>query len=238
MSASRQIGGGLRIGRIRYSAVHLLVALALLFVVTPFVESMPFGNVIELALFTIVLISGALAIGARGRSLWIGGLLCTGAVAVKWTQHVLPHVLPVWAQPVSALLFLIYLFVQLLRFVLRASRVNSEVLCAAISAYLLLGLIWSLNYAFVARVTPDAFVFSVGPESSRTMDRFNAFYFSFVVLSTVGFGDITPVSKVARMLAVTEAITGLFYVTVLISRLVAMYVPGGDREAPPPDHPS
>ena len=48
-----------------------------------------------------------------------------------------------------------------------------------------------------------------------------------VVLSTVGFGDISPTSHAARMLAVTEAVTGTFYITVLIARLVAMYVPGG-----------
>ena len=57
------------------------------------------------------------------------------------------------------------------------------------------------------------------------MDRFNAFYFSFVTLSTVGFGDVTPVSKIARTLSVMEAVTGTFYVAILIARLVAMYVP-------------
>jgi hypothetical protein len=55
------------------------------------------------------------------------------------------------------------------------------------------------------------------------LDGFSAFYFSFVTLCTVGYGDIVPVSKVARMLAVTEAITGLFYIAVLVSRLVGMY---------------
>jgi hypothetical protein len=55
------------------------------------------------------------------------------------------------------------------------------------------------------------------------MDRFNAFYFSFVTLSTVGFGDVTPVSKLARTLAVMEAVTGTFYMAILIARLVAMY---------------
>ena len=47
--------------------------------------------------------------------------------------------------------------------------------------------------------------------------------FSFITLSTVGYGDITPVSKVARMLAATEAMTGLLYVAVLIARLVGLY---------------
>ena len=55
------------------------------------------------------------------------------------------------------------------------------------------------------------------------MDGFNAFYFSFVTLSAIGYGDITPVSRVARMLAVTEAVTGMFYVPMLVARLVSIH---------------
>ena len=55
------------------------------------------------------------------------------------------------------------------------------------------------------------------------MNGFNGFYFSFITLSTVGYGDITPVSRIARWLAAMEAMTGLVYVAVLIARLVALY---------------
>ena len=55
------------------------------------------------------------------------------------------------------------------------------------------------------------------------MKGFNAFYFSFITLSTVGYGDITPLSRIARWLAATEAMTGLLYMTVLIARLVSLY---------------
>jgi uncharacterized membrane protein len=96
------------------------------------------------------------------------------------------------------------------------------VLCAGISAYLLLGLLWALAYILVGSLSPDAFRFTTGPPDSRSMEGFNAFYFSFVTLSTIGFGDIAPVSNVARMLVVMEAITGLFYMAILIARLVSM----------------
>jgi voltage-gated potassium channel len=85
--------------------------------------------------------------------------------------------------------------------------------------------IWALAYALLAQLSPDSFAFAANPHSSGRMDRFNAFCFSFVTLSTVGFGDVTPVSKLARTLAVMEAVTGTFYVAILIARLVAMYVP-------------
>ena len=55
------------------------------------------------------------------------------------------------------------------------------------------------------------------------MNGFTGFYFSFVTLSTVGYGDITPVSRIARWLAAMEAMTGLLYVAVLIARLVSLY---------------
>jgi hypothetical protein len=89
----------------------------------------------------------------------------------------------------------------------------------------------------VARLNPAAFNLPAGAGPATTMAGFNAFYFSFMTLCTVGYGDITPVSKGARMLAVMEAIAGLFYVAVLISRLVAIYSspqPANDADAGAP----
>jgi Ion channel len=63
------------------------------------------------------------------------------------------------------------------------------------------------------------------------MEGFNALYFSFITLSTVGFGDIVPVSSMARMLAITEAVFGMFYVTLMIARLVSLYAVRGSSDA-------
>jgi voltage-gated potassium channel Kch len=87
----------------------------------------------------------------------------------------------------------------------------------------MLGLLWTVAYWLVAQVTPNAFAFNTTTGTRESMGGFNAFYFSFITLSTVGYGDITPVSRIARWLAATEAMTGLLYVTVLIARLVSLY---------------
>ena len=110
--------------------------------------------------------------------------------------------------------------VQFLRFILRAPRVTGQVLEAGISTYLVFGLLWTLAYMMVGRLIPDAFAFSAPGQS---MNGANALYYSFVTLTTMGYGDILPVSRVARMLAITEATTGVLYMSVLIARLVGMY---------------
>ena len=91
------------------------------------------------------------------------------------------------------------------------------------AAEFLIALVVVFAYLLVARAVPDAFAFNAGPAAEQSLHGANAFYFSFITLCTVGYGDITPVSHVARMLAAMEAITGTLYVAVLISRLVALY---------------
>ena len=82
---------------------------------------------------------------------------------------------------------------------------------------------------------PDSFVYPIGPPAAdHSMEGFNALYFSFITLSTVGFGDIVPVSSMARMLAITEAVFGMFYVTLMIARLVSLYAVRGSSDAVSP----
>ncbi len=206
-----------------YSGVELLVALGLLFVSAPFVEDLPHGNAIEVVLLTAVMVSAVLAVGRTRRTLAGALLLVIPALGSRWINHLRPDLISPVFSFVAAITFFLYVVAHLLRFILRAPRVDANVLCAGLSGYLLLGLLWMPAYVLVARLNPTAFVLSAGADAGAPMDGFHAFYFSFITLCTVGYGDVTPVSKVARMLAVTEAITGLFYVTVLISRLVAVY---------------
>jgi hypothetical protein len=112
--------------------------------------------------------------------------------------------------------------VHLLVFVLRAPWVNTEVLCAAVSTFLMLGILGAFAYDLVARLVPHSFVFTVGSETNRSMTGFEALYFSFGTLTSY-YGDIIPVSRAARTLAMVESTAGLFYIAVLIARLVSLY---------------
>jgi hypothetical protein len=127
----------------------------------------------------------------------------------------------------------IFAVANILRYIMRAPWVDSEVLCAGLSCYLLLGLIWAFAYLLTATVDPQAFVFAGAASNSNwTLDGFSAFYFSYCTLSTVGYGDIAPLSRPARMLAVMEAMTGMLYVGMLIARLVALYSRVNPRAKP------
>jgi hypothetical protein len=207
----------------RRSVLRFLIALTLLLLASPFLEEFKYGDLLEAVLITLMLVSAVAAVSQRGRMLAWGIALVIPALAGKWINHF-------WHDPVSpsvylisGLVFLIFVVAQFLHFILRAPRVNSEVLCAGISAYLLLGLLWAFGYLLVARLVPHAFAFNGSPLADPQLHGFDAVYFSFITLSTVGFGDFTPVAGAARMLAAAEAMTGTLFVAVLISRLVALY---------------
>jgi hypothetical protein len=202
--------------------VELLIALALLFFFFPFVEEVKDGDVIVSILLSLVLLSAVLAVADRKRVFFIAVVLAIPAIAGRWINHFRPDLVPSPVFLTAGLVLIAFVVANLLHFVLRAPSVNVEVLCASISAYLMLGLLWTVAYWLVDQLTPGAFAFN-GNAERQSIRGFNAFYFSFVTLSTVGYGDITPVSKVARMLAAMEAMTGLLYVAVLIARLVALY---------------
>jgi hypothetical protein len=212
-------GKRMRLSLRRLSAIQFLIAIVVLFVSTPFVEPLRSGPFIESILFSVVLISGILAIADRRSVMIIAAVLAVVALAGRWISYLRPDRMPPELFLIGGILFVLFVIINLLRFVLTASEVDTEVLCASISAYLLLGLLWTFAYWLVAELIPNAFAFS-GPDKS--LEGFNGFYFSFITMSTVGYGDITPVAKVARMLAAMEAMTGLLYVAVLIARLVAL----------------
>src|SRR5438045_4083080 len=220
----------------RCSTVQLLIALGLFFIGAPFVEEIKGGDLIISGLFSLVLLAGVLAVAERKRVLVIALVLAIPAVGGRWINHFRPDLVPPAVFLVGGLILIIFVVGHLLRFILRAPSVTTEVLCASISAYLMLGLMWTLAYWLVDQLTPGgAFSFNTN-SGTRSINGFNGFYFSFITLSTVGYGDITPVSRIARWLAAMEAMTGMLYVAVLIARLVSLYSSPKSDDSQNPSH--
>lgn len=222
MGVTRKLNEGV----FRYSVAHFLVALVLLLTTVPLVDEFVGGEIVESVLITLVLLSAVVAVGGRRRSLVVGILLVAPAVISKWIDHVWPGQVPREITQAMAIVFLSWVTFRLLHFILTAPQVDSEVLAAAIAVYLIFGLIWGFAYSLVAGLNPKAFAFTVAADPTPAMIRFQSLYFSFVTLTTVGYGDIVPLSKPARLLAMTESTVGMLYTTILIARLVALYAGG------------
>jgi hypothetical protein len=105
--------------------------------------------------------------------------------------------------------------------VFSAGRMNLHRIQGAIAAYLLFAFAWAFAYKLVLLADPDAFSFAnAGMHSERPIVRM--FYYSAITLTTVGYGDVTPVNPVAQALAVLEGFTGQLFPAITLARLVAM----------------
>lgn len=212
-----------REGRHRLSGAHLLIAIAALFVVMPFVENIRYGRVIETAIFTLVLLAAVNAIGGQRRVQVTAALLAAPALFAHWLHHFWPELAPVEFRLFADIVFVVFVIAHLLRFVVRAPQVNAEVLCAAISIFLLIAVAWAFFFTLLAKWDPNAFTFTDSTDKTPTLAGFLALYFSVQVITTITFGDILPVSNIARMATIVEATLGVFYMAILISRLVGLY---------------
>jgi len=214
----------------QHSVAWFLGAIAALIVVSPFLEEAESGRLVEAALLTIVLSAAVLAIGGRRRTLITATVIVVPAVLARWFEHLHSHPLAYLIFVLMFLLFVGFVVFELLRFIMRSPRVNSEVLCAAVGAYLLLAMLWAAGYTLAARLEPSAFS-GVAP-LNQPLHGFNALYFSVITITTIGYGDITPTSGPVRMLAMLEAIIGTMYMAVLVARLVSAYTSRGQAEEP------
>jgi hypothetical protein len=118
-----------------------------------------------------------------------------------------------------------------LRYAMSTRSVDMQHMLAALNAYLLVGVFLGAVWVVVERMSPGSLL--LGGQPMKAMALPDGIYFSFVTLATLGYGDITPVSPIARGLAVFEAVFGQLYLAVLVARLVGLRGAGETRDAPP-----
>ena len=122
------------------------------------------------------------------------------------------------------ILFIFYVWAIYLAMkqILFSGVVDANKIVGAICIYLLMGLIWALMYLFLAQAIPGAFN---GLEQLVWYDNFaNVAYYSFVTLTTLGYGDISPVIPIARFLVYMEAVVGVFYMAILVASLIGVSI--------------
>jgi hypothetical protein len=105
---------------------------------------------------------------------------------------------------------------------LRPGAITGHRVIGGIVGYLLIGFTWAFAYQLLILQLPGAIRFDSGTADTRTGQENQLLYFSFVTLTTVGYGDVRPVHPVGRSLAVAEALVGQLYIAIMISSLVGM----------------
>jgi Ion channel len=155
----------------------------------------------------------------------IGAATIERVLTLIWPSHELFLI-----AAVCYLLLFGFLTWEELRAVIRQRVVSAETISMSISVYLLMGITWGLLYVFIYARHPQAFNFSGSTPPLGDTIVPTLVYFSFATISTVGFGDITPVLMQARYAAVAEGITGQFYLAILVARLVSMYMSSSRRD--------
>ena len=209
----------------RHKHSLLLALLVLLLLASPIMEEQGAGGVLLAGLFSALLTLGTLVVRRLRRD-----LIVILALSVSWLYLTWLH--PVWtgslADEIAGVLLAactLYMAAILLLNVVAAADVTHDVLSGAIAVYLLMGIAWAVIYVLIEGIEPGSF--ALGDTASGTVwDQL--LYFSFATLTTLGYGDVLPVTPVARIWAVLESVAGTLFLAVLISRLVGLYKAGGE----------
>jgi hypothetical protein len=209
----------------------LLVALLVFMMVRPFCLGSAIGSMVMDTLLILVFLSCINAISESKGVLYFMSTLFVIHFVLKLLRYVISSLsmneVFLTAMSSIAIVFQVMAVVLVLAHVLKGGRVTRDRIAAAICVYLLLGAVWAQAYTIMEVLHPGSFVLNnalIGAESGIRYRAFDAFYFSFVTLTTLGYGDITPVHHVARAFATLEAVVGPLYLAILIARLVGLHI--------------
>jgi len=208
---------------------YLLGALLFLLVALPLAQGL---NVADMPLIRAIVHSVLLTVGiwslkGGGRFFWAGMVFVISGIALNIFAANVDVMLLRYASMLSICGFLIIAISFTLRQILFGTEMNANRMVGAICVFLLLGILWSVIYALLELAVPNSFTgFNPGhgPGSDSTW-----LYFSFVTLTTLGYGDISPVSAIAQTFTYMQAVVGQFYVAILVAGLVSAYI--SDRQA-------
>ena len=198
--------------------LYLLIAILVQLLVYPIVERTEYKSIILNILSTVVIVTAVYVIGFGRKQLitaiWLGGFAFVGIWYVVFVE---PRYYLAIFSVICRISFDVYVISLILVSLFRAKQVTSNTIYGAVSVYLLIGTMFSILYKFMETLMPGSFFIG----ETRSLDFV---FFSFTTLTTLGYGDITPVSAYARTATSLQAIIGVLYTAILISRFVGIYI--------------
>ena len=205
-------------GTMRGGLRALFASLVVMLVLYPVLDEEPLGRGIFVLVSTAVVLSGAYAASHDRRRLATALLLAMPALATRWSFVFLRTPLARGSALVTSIVFYVYTILLILDHVLRTDEVTGDEIFGAVSVYILIGLVWGMGFGMLDLFSPGSIT-----NVNGSMQAGDFFYFSFITLMTVGYGDMYPSSPVARSMAIVEAMVGIVFIAVLISRLVGLH---------------
>lgn len=196
----------------------LLVSIVVAFALFPFLDGFVRMQMLTDIYLTAILLAAIQAVGDKRGSFLVALALALPYIVLKWSGFAARASLAWHFEELFGALFIAYVLGFILSFIVRQHRVTKDVIMAAVCGYFLLGFMWSFIYFFVEAVLPGSFQLAQGASDADT----KFIYFSFVTMTTVGYGDVLPLSNAARSLAILEAVMGQLYLAVTIARLVGI----------------
>ncbi|MFI3199677.1 MAG: potassium channel family protein [Methylococcaceae bacterium] len=207
------------IGRFRFLLLSLMMMIGVRPLLNEWIGARVWANVSTDLFFACALMSGLHAISGQPRQLRFSLLLVSTIIIFSALHYLLPILAVDKIKLGLGAIFLVHMLIMIWTHIEMENEVTIDLIMAAACAYILLGMIWAYAYYFLESFHPGSF--SIVENSTDDLVDFN--YYSFVTLTTVGYGDILAITRAARALSIFEAITGQLYLAIMISRLVGMH---------------
>lgn len=205
----------------------LLVSLLIyIFGILPVVEAGRTRTLVTTIVFSVLTLSGALAISNSRKTLNRAAVFAGILIAVDWWRYFHRSRLTILVSFIVVAMAILIAIYFVLRRVSAAKRVTAQTIQGAICGYLLLVVWWSYLYFLIGLSGSHAFE---GLGAGNVESSIDYLYFSFVTMTTLGFGDISPVTEIARSLVSLQALVGQFYMAILVARLVAIQIHDSER---------
>lgn len=203
---------------------YLFLTIIMLFMFRPFIEGAMAVTIVTNIFVCLIVISCVWAVHEKRRRQWFIIAMAAMAILFELLDFLFRNIVTSWASKIAIFFFLGYAVVSILFYLIRQKEVTADMLMAGASEYMLIGILWAWLYSIIETAYPESFSIA-----GAKMDRFGFLYFSFVTLTTTGYGDVLPLSIQARSLAILEQITGQLFIAITVARLVSLYTVRGTK---------
>jgi len=203
---------------------HLLVTLLLFFLLYAVLVHHEMGVIVVELSFSLMLLASVRAASEKRWTFIAACVLFVLAIVSRWSADFINTMPLLFISNLIIVINLSFIAGVILTSILKKKDIVLDDVYGAICVYLLVGLIFAFLYFSIETYHAGAFNFTFQQAVRPEVQLLNLVYFSFITLTTVGYGDIVPLSLLAKSLAYLEAVIGQVYLAVLVARLIAIYV--------------